>query len=180
MGKKCKTNRARIFVAPLANFELDLTPGRWIDADQTAEAIHAEIAVMLRQSPAQEWAIQDYEGFGSLHLSQSDSIDVVAAIGRGIEEYGILFAELASRLGGTSSAEDATRFMEERYLGKFTTLAEYAAEFFTERFGYILKQLPDTLTLHIDYDAIAHKMEENDEVITIQLHGKLHVFNANG
>ena len=40
---------------------------------------------------AEEWAIHDYEGFGSLRLSESESFQTVSAIAAGIAKHGGAF-----------------------------------------------------------------------------------------
>ncbi|PMY95039.1 antirestriction protein ArdA, partial [Pseudomonas sp. FW305-124] len=69
--------------------------GKWIDANQTAEEIHADISAMLRGSPeagAEEWAVHDYEGFGEISLSEWPDISRVSAIARLLEDHGDAFS----------------------------------------------------------------------------------------
>ena len=63
------TTTPRIYVASLADYNAGRLHGRWIRADQQAEALHQEIAAMLAESQepvAEDWAIHDYENFGTL------------------------------------------------------------------------------------------------------------------
>ena len=63
------TDTPRIYVASLADYNSGRLRGRWIDADQPAEAIREQIVEMLAESNepiAEEWAIHDYENFGDL------------------------------------------------------------------------------------------------------------------
>ena len=69
---KTETITPRIYVACLAAYNNGELHGAWIDADQDADAIREEIAVILTTSPepnAEEWAIHDYEGFGDHKLA---------------------------------------------------------------------------------------------------------------
>ncbi len=72
----------RVYVASLSDYNAGVLHGRWIDADQDADAIHADIAQMLAESPtdksAEEWAIHDYEGFHGITISEFEDIDTVA------------------------------------------------------------------------------------------------------
>jgi antirestriction protein len=81
----------RIYVACLASYNNGRLHGTWIDAYQSAETIWTEVEVMLESSPdpwAEEWAIHDYEGFGTIRLGESEPFARVAAMAAGIVEYG--------------------------------------------------------------------------------------------
>lgn len=171
----------RIYVASLADYNAGRLHGRWIDADQPAEAVHDEIAKMLAESEepiAEEWAIHDYEGFGDLSLSEYEDIDKVAELAFLIGEHGELFASLASHFGGTSGIEEARRYMEEGYRGAFDSLEDYAQELIEECYSDMLKGLPDFIRYNIDWEAIARDMELGGDVFTIECGGKVHVFDS--
>lgn len=186
MNKNCvkqesSTNTPRIYVASLADYNSGRLHGRWIDADQPADAIRDEIAKMLSESKepiAEEWAIHDYDNFAGLGLSEYEDIDKVAEVAFLITEHGPLFASLASYFGGTSGIDDARRYMEEGYRGEFDSLADYAQELTEECYSDVLKNLPDFIKYHIDYDGIANDMDLNGDVITFEHDGKVHVFDA--
>jgi antirestriction protein len=171
----------RIYVASLADYNAGRLHGRWIDADQPAEAIREQIALMLAESKepvAEEWAIHDYENFGGLGLSESEDIDRIAEVALLITEHGPVFASLLGYLGGTSSVDEARRYMEEGYRGAFDSLADYARELLEECYGDVLKGLPDFIQYHIDYEGIARDMDLNGDVFSFQCEGKTHVFEA--
>jgi len=171
----------RIYVASLADYNAGRLHGRWIGADQSAEAIREQIAEMLAESKepiAEEWAIHDYEGFGDLGLSEWEDIDKVAEVAFLIGEHGPVFASLLGYLGGTSSIDDARRYMEEGYRGEWDSLTDYAQKLVEDCYSDVLKGLPDFIKYHIDYEGIAHDMELNGDVITFEHGGKVHVFDA--
>ena len=92
----------RIYVACLAAYNNGMLHGQWIDANQSAEAIHDKIKDMLGQSPiprAEEWAIHDYEGFCGLRLSEYQDIDTVAEMAALIQEHGEAWAKFAEYEG---------------------------------------------------------------------------------
>jgi antirestriction protein len=65
----------------LADYNAGRLRGRWIDANQPADAIREEVAQMLaesKESIAEDYAIHDYEYFGDLELSECTGIDQVA------------------------------------------------------------------------------------------------------
>lgn len=62
-----------IYVACLASYNNAILHGVWIDATQSEDEIMAEIWSMLDNIPepnAEEYAIQDYEGFGSIPIHE--------------------------------------------------------------------------------------------------------------
>lgn len=171
----------RIYVASLADYNSGRLHGRWIDADQSADAIREQIAEMLAESKepiAEEWAIHDYEGFGDLGLSEWEDIDKVAEVAFLIGEHGPVFASLLGYLGGTSSIDDARRYMEEGYRGEWDSLTDYAQELVEDCYSDVLKGLPDFIKYHIDYEGIARDMELSGDVITFAHGGKVHIFDA--
>ena len=83
MNQKQNDTKPRIYIASLSDYNAGRLLGRWIDANQSAEKLHADIREMLAESkepPAEEWAIHDYEGFGTLRLSEFASVDDVAEL----------------------------------------------------------------------------------------------------
>ena len=176
------TNEApRIYVASLADYNAGCLHGCWIDAHQPAENIREEITRMLarsRQPIAEEWAIHDYDNFGSLHLSEFEDLERVAEVARLMAEHGPLFAELLNHLGDASNVEEARRYMEEGYRGAFDSLADYASDLIEDCYSDVLKNLPDFIRYHIDYDGIGRDMELGGDIFTVTCDGTLHVFDA--
>jgi len=148
------TTAPRIYVACLAAYNAGKLHGRWIDADQDADAIRAEVADMLAQSPeprAEEWAIHDFEGFGDYRLSEWESFDDVAALAAQIEKHGDAYL---AALALSSSREEADSLMEE-YRGHWDTPEDFAQDF-AEETGSIPKDLP--AWLHIDWESTAREL----------------------
>lgn len=169
----------RIYVASLSDYNAGRLLGRWIDADQDPEAIHAEIQAMLAKSkepPAEEWAIHDCEGFGEYSLREFESIDAVAEMARLIAEHGEVFAGLLSHFGG--DMKDAKRWMEDGYRGEWDSLIEYVENFLDDVYGGELKGLPNIIRHHIDYEGIAHDFEVSGDIFTIECERKVHVFDS--
>lgn len=175
-------SQIRIYVASLADYNAGRLLGKWIDAAHSAEAIHAEISAMLKTSAepiAEEWAIHDYEGFGSLRLGEYESIENVAEVASLIEEHGLIFALLVDHFGRMSDLEEAKRYMEDGYRGAYDRLEDFVTEFVEECYGDVLKGIPDFLRYHIDYEGVARDMELGGEIFTIELDGQIHVFWGN-
>lgn len=171
----------RIYVASLADYNAGNLHGRWIDASQPVDEIRNEIAGLLAESKqpiAEDWAIHDYDNFGSLRLSEFEDLEHVATVARLIVEHGPLFAELVNHLGDVSNVDEARRYMEEAYRGAFDDLAHYAADLVEDCYADVLKSLPDFIRYHIDYDGIGRDLELGGDVFTVNCDGKVHVFDA--
>lgn len=169
----------RIYVASLADYNAGRLLGKWIDADQDDEAIHAEIQAMLALSPepiAEEWAIHDREGFGAWCPREYESIDTVALVARWIASVGEVFGSLLYHLG---DLDDAIKYMSEAYRGAWDSLLDYVENFIDDIYGHELKKLPDILRYHIDYEGIARDIELSGDIFTIEVDAKVHVFAAN-
>ena len=162
----------RIYVACLAAYNNGYLHGRWIDADQDADDMRAEIAAMLKVSPipgAEEWAIHDYEGFEGAELSEHTGIDRVAELAAFIAEHGELGGKLLNHFSGDV---DQARSAFDDYAGRFASLADYAQALTEDT-----TDIPPTLVQYIDYEAMARDMELGGDVFTIALGFEdVHVF----
>ncbi len=166
----------RIYVACLAAYNNAKLHGEWIDATQDPDDIQAAIKAMLAKSPeagAEEWAIHDSEGFGSLKVDENESIDDVSAAAKFIAEHGELAAAFLSQRG-TADVSEAPEYLREQYRGAWGSLGDYAEDLITE--CYDLKGVPECIKYHIDWDGIGRDMELNGEIWTIELNGEVHVF----
>jgi antirestriction protein len=169
----------RIYVASLADYNAGRLHGRWIDANQPAEAIREEIALMLaesKESVAEDWAIHDYENFGDLELSEYEGIDQVAEAAFQLTEHGPVFASLLSYMGGTSCMDEALRYMEEAYCGEYDSLTDYAEQFIEDCYSDSIKELPEFIRYRIDYEGIGRDMELSGDIFTLECECKVHVF----
>lgn len=173
------TSTPRIYVASLSEYNAGILLGRWIDANQDAAEIHAEIQDMLAESneaPAEEWAIHDYEGFGEWRPGEYESVETVAAVAGLIAEHGEVFAGLLSHFGG--DLDDARRWIEDGARGCWRSLREFAEEFVGDTYSHEIKRLPEFIQYAIDYDQIGRDMEMGGDIFTIELDGMIHVFDA--
>ncbi len=171
----------RIYVASLSDYNAGRLHGRWIDADQPLDDISSDIGDMLAESPepgAEEWAIHDYEGFGSLQLSEYESLGFIADVATGIAEHGeafAAFAEVAER------DQDRLWLFEEMYRGKWDSLEAYA-EHLLEDLGVEaqLEQLPEWVRpyVSVDVQALVNELETSGSVTTTPAsEGGVHVFD---
>jgi antirestriction protein len=86
---------------------------------------------------------------------------------------------LQTPLGGTSYINEALRYMEEAYCGKYDSLTDYAEQFIDDCYSDSLKDLPEFIRYRIDYEGIGRDMELGGDVFTLESEGKVHVFYAN-
>lgn len=166
------SNEIRIYVACLAAYNSGYLHGAWIDATGEVDNIQEQINTMLESSPvedAEEYAIHDFEGYGSYRLSEYEGIERAQEIACFIEEHGELGAEL---LGYYSDIEDARKAIEESYCGCHTSVADYAQEL-TEDTGNI----PSHLEMYIDYERMGRDMELGGDIFTIETgYQEVHIF----
>src|SRR5689334_21697848 len=129
----------RIYVACLASYNSGTLHGSWISAAQSADDIRADIAVMLRASQypnvtlkdadgieyasAEEWAIHDFEGFGSYKLSESEDIDALAELAEAIQENGDIYSAYVDHVGQRYASVEG---FKDDYLGAYDSLQAYA------------------------------------------------------
>ena len=162
----------KLYVACLASYNNGCLHGRWMDAAQECSELQDEINAMLKASPeegADEWAIHDFEGFGSYRLSEYEGLESVHEVASFIEEHGDLGAELLSYY---SDVDEARKAIEESYCGCHTSVADYAQEL-TEDTG----DIPKHLEMYIDYERMGRDMELSGDIFTIEMgYQEVHIF----
>ena len=162
----------KIYVADLAAYNNGKLHGVWIDATLELSDILDAVNAMLENSPeemAEEYAIHDYEGFGSYRVGEYDGLESVHEFACFIEEHGKLGAELLSYFSEISEARTA---IEENYAGCHKSLAEFAQELSEDT-----AQIPESLQYYIDYERMGADMEMSGDIFTIETaHDELHVF----
>lgn len=158
------SEQIQVYVADLAAYNNGILHGVWVDATQSVEDIYEQINNMLAASPieaAEEYAIHDYDGFGSYQISEYETIQSVHEVANFIEEYDTLGAEL---LDYFSSVDEAKKMMEENYAGCYESLSDYAQEL-TEGSTTI----PESLAYYIDDEKMGRDMELSGDVFTIEI-----------
>ncbi|MDO8674738.1 MAG: antirestriction protein ArdA [Candidatus Omnitrophota bacterium] len=162
----------RIYVACLAAYNNGILHGQWIEANQEAGDIQAEIQDMLAQSPmpkAEEWAIHDYEGFCGLRLSEYEDMAKVAAMAVLIEEHGEAWARYADHVGMDDATGDG---FKEAYHGQWDSEEDFA-----EHLAEETMEIPERLQYYIDYKKLARDLFI-DEYFSAEREGcKVYVFS---
>jgi len=163
----------RIYVADLAAYNAGILHGIWIDATDEIEAIQEQVNQMLADSPeelAEEFAIHDYEGFGSYSLGEYEGLEAAHNIACFIEEYPEIGGEILNHFGG--DLEDARKAAEENYAGCYKSVADYAQELTEET-----SEVPEHLSFYIDYERMGRDMEMSGDIYTIETaYDEVHIF----
>ena len=156
------TTSPRIYVASLADYNAGRLHGCWIDAATDVEDIYEGVQAMLKASKelfAEEWAIHDYEGFGSYRLSEYESFERVSKIAHAIEEHGDPFSAWLKHEDDDDIDALVERF-EEGYRGHFDSPKDFAVEWCMGCGWNTLTptQLDENYGI-IDWEHIAHELE---------------------
>lgn len=162
-----KPETPKIYVASLSDYNDGRLHGRWIEANQEPEQLHQSVQDMLKTSPmplAEEWAIHDYEGFGSVYLSEHESLETIARLAKGVEEHGVSFAAWVAYRG--LADEQAPELFNEAFLGRYDTLRDYANQFAAE-LGLIERFVPNWARtyLQVDVDQLSRDLAASLVVI---------------
>ena len=164
-----------IYVACLASYNNGKLHGCWIDATLDESDISEEISEMLEessQSYASDWAVHDYSGFyesGSV-LGEHPNLEKVSIAAKLIQEHDELASGVISHFCG--DINEARKALEEKYLGEYDSLGDYAAE----QCESLIGDIPDHIVRYIDYDGMGRDYELGGDVFTIKLDGKVHIF----
>lgn len=167
--------KPRIYVACLAAYNNGILHGVWIDADGGEDEVRAQIVRMLAASPepdAEEYAIHDYEGFEGATIEEYSGIGHVCELAGFITEQGELGGAVLSHFGG--NLDEARDALEDRYLGRYRSLADYMEGVTEETI-----KVPDALRYYIDYEAMGRDADINGDVFIVQLgYHEVHVFSG--
>ena len=165
------TAQPKIYVACLAAYTNGKLYGAWINADQDAEDIEAEVKEMLKQSPepnAEEWAIHSFEGFHDLRINEHESLEKVAELAQAIAEHGEAFAAYASHMGVDDATDES---FQDKYRGKYSSEEDFAEEYYKESYT-----IPEHLDSYIDWERVATDLFI-DSFFSIECNGGVYVFS---
>jgi antirestriction protein len=131
--------RPRIWVASLSDYNSGRLHGQWIDAARDESALQADVDAMLAASPltaatgepAEEWAIHDYDGFGSLRIDEHENLRWISLVAKGIAQHGLAFAAYADVV----EEEELLAGFEEAFLGHYDDLHTYVEQLIND-LGY--------------------------------------------
>jgi antirestriction protein len=141
----------RVYAASLTDYVNGRLHGEWIDISPNVEDMQAQISAMLAASPttaktgepAEEWAIHDFEGFGSHRIHEHDSLETLAAMATASEELGEDFEAYLIWLDHAGMEPSDARCLEQfqdAYQGEWETLERYADNLIEETWASELER----------------------------------------
>ena len=170
---------ARIYVACLAAYNNGKLHGKWIEANQDASEIWAEVSEMLKTSPepnAEEWAMHDYEGFGEIGFSEWPDFARVSKIAALIEDHGDAFSLWYDSQDGQNV--DALE-LEEKFLEQWQGAhdsKEAFADHLLESTGQ-LSELPKWAHGYFNLEAYARDLEVGGDYSFHRCNGQTYVYS---
>ncbi len=168
----------RIYVACLAAYNDGILHGAWVDANQSADELGAAVQAMLAASPvagAEEWAIHDYEGFGTLRLSEWESFERVSGIAEGVSQHGPAYAAWLDYDDSRDPA-DIDSFLDS-YRGEWNSLRDYAEDFADSTGLYELADQAGSSYVTVDIDMLERDLDI--EMYTAASDHGVYVFDPN-
>jgi antirestriction protein len=163
----------QIYVACLAAYNNGHLHGEWIAASSDREAMQDSINKILKSSPiadAEEWAIHDFEGFGSLQLSEYEGLENICEYAEFYEEHGELGLELLAHFNDIKCAKEA---LENNYHGEYESEEDFTYSFVQETSAH---EIPKHLEFYIDYEKMTRDFFIND-FYSIEVNNSTHVFS---
>lgn len=165
----------RVWIGSLADYNAGILTGDWIDAAVSDEELVDAAGGVVERSEtpdAEEWAIFDYDDFGTWKPGEYEDLRIVAAVARGIREHGEAFAAWAELhdAEGTMLAS-----FEDAYLGEYDS-AEAWAESVIDDLNLqarIDEALPQELARYVRFDAEAWAQDA-------WLNGDIHIIHKPG
>lgn len=116
----------KVWIGSLADYNNGTLTGDWVDAatdDEQLIAVAQQIVAGSDDPSAEEWAIFDYEDFGTWRPGEYEDLTVVAAVARGIAEHGPAFAAWAEL---HDADPDMMTSFEDAFLGEFDSAGAWA------------------------------------------------------
>ena len=175
-------DQPRIYVASLTDYNAGVLHGTWIDATNDVDGMQYEINKMLAGSPsgnAEEFAIHDYDNFGTYRVDEYDSLGWIAKIAAGIHEHSLAFAAWADQC---DHDEDTLDRFEDAYLGDWTSVEDYAENLLDDT-GILTEldnAIPDTLRPYVDIDiaGFARDLELSGDITSVDHPGGVWIFDG--
>lgn len=164
----------RIYVVCLATFNAGYSHGDWIEVTQDEENIYKEIRQILADSPietSKEWAIHDYEDFGSIKLKEHESVASICEKAQFVLDYGEVGLVLFEYY---NDLEEIKEIATNRYHGEWDSELEFATELFDDCY---LHEIPEHLNGYIDYEQFTYEIFINDYFSLDSQNNKKHIFS---
>lgn len=162
----------RIYVACLSSYNDGKLVGAWIDCDQDAEDVLAEISESIN---GEEWAIHDSENWHGYTVDEYDNIEDLCLLAAAFSNHGPWIVPLVDNAGSIQAAIDAAD-NDSPFEGEFDSLEDWAENYF-ESTGELDKS--STLARYFDYERFARDCELSGDIWTApNQSGGIYVFRA--
>jgi antirestriction protein len=185
-GTSAREDTPKVWIGCLAAYNAGELHGRWVQATDLDELESARVHV-IRTSPvwksggmAEEHAVMDYDGFGSLSaaLGEWPDFKTLAVVGEAIEKHGEVFIAYVEACEPTLNDEVASGF-DDAYRGEWDSENAYAEDFISECGFAGVQQIPDELLPYLDMDMIAREIFRHGPMISRpSASGRVHVFDT--
>ena len=117
-------------------------------------------------------AIHDYEGFEGARIEEYADIETVAKLAAFIAGHGALGGAVLEYYN--NDLDEASEALTERYLGAYTSLADYVQEMTEDSMT-----IPQSIQYYIGWQAMARDAEINGDLFTISTaYNEMHVFTG--
>ena len=162
-------NYSRIYVASLSDYNNGVLHGVWLDCFDV-ETMQEAINLMLSEStnqPAEDWAIHDSSGFGTITMSEFTDLEDVVLLAELLDKHNKnLVSELYEYFGKT---EDIKTVLEDHYIGCYSSMEDYCEN------SYPTTNVPDHFKDYIDWEQMGDDVETELNVFYVD--GEVHIFS---
>lgn len=175
----------RIYVASLSDYNDGRLYGVWIDdlEDLDIDDVWDQINSMLEASPynkdpwnrrhglkAEEWAIHDYEDFGGIKLGESEPLERVMEIAKGIYQWDDAYIARVLDTGTTDRMD-----FEDSYDGEYESVEDFGYQWFDEHYGVEKLDEMDYISSHVDWETYGEGLLTG--ISHCEFKGKVYVFS---
>jgi antirestriction protein len=122
-----------IYIYCSASYAQGFLYGTWVRANQSAEALQAEIQAFLAKGPAphsKSWWIDGQRGFYGITIPREAALEKVAALAAFMSQQGELGAKLLIKMEG--NLEKAQHCISECFIGKYRSIEACVHGIFAE------------------------------------------------
>lgn len=162
----------QIYIACLSAYNNGFLHGSWVDASDGVEHVRECIKEILSSSPVaeecEEWAIHDYQGFGSYKVNEYHDLEELCEVAKFLIECDKLPTEVVSSLIDDYGIEGAKSRVEDDYIGEFDSSLNLAYHYANE-FG-MLEGVSTQVAMYFDYDSFGKDLELNGDVVSFSGH----------
>lgn len=160
MRNQDQLSNPKIYVACLAAYHAGQLHGERIAADQETQEIQAGIKFMLEKSPepfAEEWAVHDYEGLGTISLSEWPDIERVSVLAKLVVAHGEPFSLWYQNQDGDNfECSELEELFLEQWQGAYESETDFAYKLLEE--SGQLSELPACAQNYFDYESYARDL----------------------